>query len=107
MRTGEEYRASLKDGRDIWILGEGRIDDLTTHPLTRGMVESYVAWHDRHFDPDWRDLLLTEPGPDGARRPLAYEVPKTVEDLRRLGKAISTVSFTTGGNMTHTPGYGA
>ena len=25
MRTGAEYRASLRDGRRIWIMGEGRV----------------------------------------------------------------------------------
>ena len=33
--------------------------------------------------------------------------PKSSDDLRRLGKAISAVHYLTGGNMTHTPGYGA
>ena len=107
MRTGEEYRAGLRDGRDVWILGVGRIDDITTHPLTRGMVDAYADWYDRHADPDWREVLLTAPDAEGERKPLAYETPQSVEDLRRLGKAISAVSFTTGGNMTHTPGYGA
>ena len=32
---------------------------------------------------------------------------RRLRDLRRLGKAISAVHFVTGGNMTHTPGYGA
>ena len=106
MRTGEEYRSSLRDGRDIWILGEGRVDDVTTHPATRGMADAYADWYDRHADPAWSDTLLTPPDGKGAHRPLAFEVPATVEDLRRLGRAISAVSFLTGGNMTHTPGYG-
>lgn len=107
MRTGAEYREALRDARKVWIVGIGEIDDVTTHPATRPMVDEYVAWYDRHFDPEWCDIVLTPPGKKGARRPLAFEIPKTSDDLRRLGKAISTVHFTTGGNMTHTPGYGA
>jgi 4-hydroxyphenylacetate 3-monooxygenase len=34
-------------------------------------------------------------------------VPKTPEHLQRLGKALKAVLFATGGNMTHSPGYGA
>ena len=30
------------------------------------MVEEYVAWHDRHLDPDWQDVLLAPP--DTAQR---------------------------------------
>ncbi len=107
MRTGAEYRESLRDGRDVWLVGEGAVADVTTHPSTSGMVEEYVAWYDRHFDADWQDVLLTEPDGEGERRPLALTPPKTSDDLRRLGKEISAVHFATGGNMTHTPGYGA
>jgi aromatic ring hydroxylase len=107
MRTGAEYRDSLRDGRNIWVMGEGHIDDVTTHAATAAMVDAYVAWYDRHFDPDWQDLLLTAPDANGVQRPVAFEVPTTAENLRRLGKAIASVHFITGGNMTHTPGYGA
>lgn len=107
MRTGAEYRESLRDGRNVWVMGEGHIDDVTTHPATAGMVEEYVAWYDRHFDPDWQHILMTEPDTSGIRRPVAFEVPTTSADLQRLGKAIADVHFLTAGNMTHTPGYGA
>ena len=54
MRTGADYRESLRDGRRVWVLGEGVVEDVTTHPATRAMVEEYVAWYDRHFDPSGR-----------------------------------------------------
>ena len=92
MRTGADYRQSLQDGRNVWVLGEGPVEDVASHPATAAMVDEYCAWYDRHFDADWRDVLLTEPvsGPDGAgaRRPLAFEEPKTSADLRSLGKAL-------------------
>ena len=106
MRTGADYKESLRDGRDVWVLGEGRVEDVTTHPATAAMVDEYVAWYDRHFDPDWQDILLTPPDGKGQRRPVAMTPPQTPDDLRRLGKEISAVHFITGGNMTHTPGYG-
>ena len=88
------------------MLGEGAVADVTTHPSTSAMVDEYVAWYDRHFDPDWQDILLTPGDVNGERHPLALTPPKTSDDLRRLGKAISAVHFVTGGNMTHTTGYG-
>ena len=106
MRTGADYKENLKDGRDVWVLGEGAVADVTTHASTSAMVDEYVAWYDRHFDPDWQELLLTASDGNGHRHPLALTPPGTSEDLRRLGKAISAVHFVTGGNMTHTPGYG-
>lgn len=106
MRTGADYKESLRDGRNVWVLGEGAVDDVTTHPATAGMVAEYVKWYDRHFDPAWQDVLLTPPDGKGQRHPLALTPPNTADDLRRMGKQISTVHFATGGNMTHTPGYG-
>ena len=107
MRTGAEYRESLRDGRNVWVMGEGPIDDITTHPATCAMVEEYVKWYDRHFDPAWQDTLLSEPDANGERRPLAFEAPKTSAHLQCLGKALRALLFTNGGNITHTPGYGA
>ncbi len=58
MRTGADYREALRDGRKVWVMGAGPVADVTTHPATRAMVEEYVAWYDRHFDPAWQDTLL-------------------------------------------------
>ena len=58
MRTGAEYRDSLRDGRKVWVMGTGLIDDVTTHPATRAMVDAYVAWYDLHFEPAWQDIAL-------------------------------------------------
>ena len=106
MRTGADYIESLRDGRDVWALGEGAVADVTTHPATAAMVAEYAAWYDRHFDPQWQDTLLTPPDANGQRHPLALTPPLTPDDLKRMGKQISAVHFLTGGNMTHTPGYG-
>ena len=107
MRTGAEYKESLRDGRDVWVMGEGAVADVTTDRATSAMVNEYVAWYDRHFAADWQDILLTPPDGDGQRHPLAFIPPETSADLRHLGKAISAVHFVAGGNMTHNPGYGA
>ena len=106
MRTGADYRESLRDGRDVWVVGEGPVADVVTHPATSAMVDEYVAWYDRHFDPQWQDILLTPSDGNGHRHPLALTPPKTSDDLRRMGRAISAVHFITGGNITHTAGYG-
>src|SRR5262245_47190631 len=106
MRTGSEYRDSLRDGRRVWILGEGPVKDVTTHPATQAMVEEYVAWYDRHFDPKWQDTVLMPPDGDGCRPPVGYIVPKSAEDLARMGRCFSATTFLSAGNITHTPAYG-
>ncbi len=106
MRTGPEYRAALRDGRRVWVVGEGWIEDVTTHPATRAMVEEYVAWHDRHFDPAWQDVVLAPPDPRGARAPWAFALPQSPDDLVAMGRCYAATTFPTAGNITHTPAYG-
>ena len=106
MRSGAEYRAALRDGRRVWVLGDGRVEDVTTHPATRPMAEEYVAWYDRHADPLWQDLLLTEPDAGGRRREVGYMVPRTGTDLARMGRSFAATIFLSAGNITHTPAYG-
>lgn len=106
MRTGSEYRDALRDGRRVWVMGEGLIEDVTLHPATRAMVDEYAAWYDRHHDPAWQEILLAPPDERGARRPWAFALPRTPADLRAMGRSYAATIFPTAGNMTHTPGYG-
>jgi 4-hydroxyphenylacetate 3-monooxygenase len=101
MRTGSDYRTSLRDGRRVWVLNDGAVEDVVTHPATRAMVEEYVTWYDRHSDPAWRDTLLTESG-----TPVWGILPRSAADLRALGRAYSATTFINAGNVTHTPAYG-
>jgi len=106
VRTGSEYREALHDGRRVWIMGEGLVEDVTTHPATRAMVDEYVAWYDRHHDLAWQDVLLAPPDARGRRAPWAFALPETPDTLRAMGRSYAATIFLTAGNMTHTPGYG-
>ena len=104
MRTGADYRQSLRDGRRVWVMGEGQVEDVTTHPATHAMVEEYAAWYDRHLDPAWQDLLLTPPNADRERIPLAYVMPKSAEDLTRMSRSFAKTTFL--GRRQHYPHSG-
>jgi aromatic ring hydroxylase len=106
MRAGAEYRASLRDGRRVWVMGEGMVDDVTTHPATRAMVEEYVAWYDLHSDDAWREIALAPPDRQGTRTPWAYVAPRTADELGAMGRFFSASTFLSAGNITHTPAYG-
>jgi aromatic ring hydroxylase len=107
MRTGADYREAVRrDGRKVFVLGEGRVDDVTTHPATRPMIEEYVAWYDRHFDPAWQDIVLTPPDAEGKRLPWGYVLPKSADDLTAMARCFCATTFPTAGNITHTPAYG-
>ena len=40
-RTGEEYLAALKDGREVWYEGE-RVKDVTTHAAFRNTALTLI-----------------------------------------------------------------
>jgi 4-hydroxyphenylacetate 3-monooxygenase len=106
MRTGAEYREALRDGRKVFVMGAGRVDDVTTHPATSAMVDQYAAWYDRHFDPAWADTLLAPPDAGGHRVPWAFVLPKSSATVMAVGRAIQSTIFLSAGNITHTPLYG-
>jgi 4-hydroxyphenylacetate 3-monooxygenase len=101
MRTGADYKAALRDGRKVVVMGGGEIDDVTTHPATAAMVEQYVAWYDRHADPEWRDTLVSPSG-----LPWAFVLPRTPQEVVAIGRSITKTIFLSAGNITHTPHYG-
>ncbi len=49
IRTGEEYRAGLRDGREIWIDGE-RVADVTAHPAFKPIVDAKARMYDLAHD---------------------------------------------------------
>src|ERR1700722_3641233 len=106
LRTGADYRESLRDGRKVWVVGEGQVDDVAAHPATRAMVDEYVAWYDRHLDPAWQDRLLSPADSNGHRTPWGYVLPKTSDDLVAMGRSFAATTFLSAGNITHTPTYG-
>src|SRR2546427_5272441 len=106
MRTGAEYREALRDGRRVWVIGEGLVEDVTSHPATRATVDEYVAWYDRHFDPAWQDIVLTPPDAAGRRMPWSFVLPRSAGELRAMRRCFSATTFLSAGNITHTPAYG-
>jgi 4-hydroxyphenylacetate 3-monooxygenase len=65
------------------------------------MVDEYVAWYDRHFDPAWQSVVLT-----GKGLPWGYVLPKHADDLVGMGRCFATTTFLSAGDITHTPAYG-
>ena len=101
MRTGADYRTALRDGRRVWVMGAGRVADVTTHPATSAMVEEYVHWYDRQSDPLWREALCASTG-----EPWAFALPRTAEDVIGMGRSFAKTLFRSAGNVTHDPAYG-
>ena len=56
LRTGDEYRESLRDGRNVWIDGE-RVNDVTTHPAFKPLVDVRARMYDVTYSGQHADIL--------------------------------------------------
>ena len=56
LRTGEDYRQSIRDGREIWINGE-RVADATKHPSFKPLVDVRARIYDMAHEARYRDLM--------------------------------------------------
>lgn len=65
LRTGQQYRDGLKDGREIWMDGE-RVKDITTHPHFKPIVDKKARMYDIQFDKKYAPDLFSYQ--DGAQR---------------------------------------
>ena len=84
MRTGAEYLASLRDGREVWVNGE-RVKDVTAHPALWRCAQTIARLYDLQHDPQWADML-TFRNPDGKPESMAYFLPRSAADLSCLRK---------------------
>ncbi len=82
MMTGNEYRASLDDGRETYFEGN-RVDNVATHPLLGLTVDSAAAGYDRFYDPT--------PGAVGA----FMKVPSSAAELREQVELHESVDLLT------------
>ena len=97
IRTGDEYRTSLDDGREVWLNGE-KVKDVCAHPQLKPVIDVRARIYDMQHDPSTKDqTTYQENGEDfaiGLRLP--YK-PKDWEDKR---KAVDLVMHDIGGIVT-------
>jgi aromatic ring hydroxylase len=103
--TGEEYLASLRDGREVWIDGE-RVGDVTEHPAFRNAARSVAQLYDAMHDPQRAEVLL---GRDrqGIRTHRFFMPSYSSQDLLEARDAIAEWSRMSYGYMGRTPDYKA
>ena len=86
-RPGEDYIASLDDGRTVIVDGE-RVGDVAKHPIFAPSVASVARLYDVSHDPANRDLMTYESPSNGQPANLAWLVPTSREDLKARRLAI-------------------
>ncbi|MBW8012072.1 MAG: 4-hydroxybutyryl-CoA dehydratase [Chloroflexi bacterium] len=87
LRTSEEYLESLRDGRQVYILGES-VEDVTTHPVLSVPTKHSSIEFDLAQDPDLKDLTQAELETIGETVSRYYQLPRTPEDLLKRRELI-------------------
>src|SRR3546814_8781532 len=84
MRTGKQYRESRRDGRKVYVGGE-IIEDVTTHPMTKGYANAIAEYYDLHLKPE-NEEICTFIDDKGNRQSMHWFIPKSKEDVIKRRK---------------------
>jgi 4-hydroxyphenylacetate 3-monooxygenase oxygenase component len=101
-RTGSQFLAGLRDGREIW-LGDERVSDVTTHPALCGAAHALAGLFDlQHAQAD----LCLMPDPEtGEPINLSHILPRSREDLERRHGCLQAQAEYSVGLMGRSPDY--
>lgn len=103
MRNGEQYVASLRDGRRV-IYDGGYVKDVTDEPGLRMTVSAVAQFYDFQCRPENAEVMTFET-PEGTRAGMAFKEARSKEDLRRRAAAYAAWAEVTCGFMGRSPDY--
>ena len=90
LRTGEEYRESLRDGRQVWIDGE-KVADVTMHPAFKPIVDIRAHIYDLGHAEATRDVMTYRDDETGEVCAIGSKPPTTKADWQQKRRAVDTV----------------
>jgi 4-hydroxyphenylacetate 3-monooxygenase len=98
IRTGAQYKDSIRDGRQIWINGE-RVNDVTTHPMFKPLVDIRARIYDMQHDPAHK-AVMTYADENGQEHAVGLKLPYTQEDWHAKRASTDAVLDEVGGIVT-------
>ena len=97
IRTGAQYRESIRDRREVYINGE-RVNDITSHPMFKPLVDIRARIYDMQHDPATRDIMTRQR--DGELNAIGNMLPFTQQDWWDKRRATDTLLEHIGGVVT-------
>ncbi len=97
LKTSEQFKESLRDGRVVYIDGE-KVDDITTHPKLKIAVETAAFDYEMAEIPEFRDLAVVRDEKTGEEYSRYFYLPKSGEDLLKRHELMlmaSRLNYTT------------
>jgi 4-hydroxyphenylacetate 3-monooxygenase len=84
IRTGNQYLASIRDGREVYI-NRGRVKDVTQHPMMKPLIDIRARIYDMQHDAASRELLAYQQ--DGEWNAIANKLPRVPADWSNKRRA--------------------
>ncbi|MDA0647614.1 MULTISPECIES: 4-hydroxyphenylacetate 3-hydroxylase N-terminal domain-containing protein [Nonomuraea] len=107
LKTGDEYRASLRDGRVVLASDGSRVSDVTTHPQFRDAVDTVAALYDMQHRPGTAEIATYQDEGTGKPASRAWQVPRTKDDLVARRELARLSTYHTFGVFGRPPDYGS
>ncbi len=96
LRTGDEYRESIRDGREVYINGE-KVEDVPTHPAFKPIVDARARIYDMAHEEKYRDVMSYVPNGSNERNCMGYKPPVCQQDWHDKRRAVDSVLWDLGG----------
>ena len=97
IRTGDEYRDSIRDNREVFMNGE-RVKDVTAHSMFKPLIDIRARMYDMAHDPVTRDIMTVTQGADV--NAIGNALPYTQEDWWAKRRATDLLMEDIGGVVT-------
>ena len=97
IRTGEEYKQGIRDGREVWIDGE-RVKDVTAHPALKPIIDVKARMYDMAHEGRYANDLTYVEGNE--KHSIFYRPPTEQKDWHDKIKAVDHVMKDIGGVVT-------
>ena len=108
IRTGDEYRDSIRDGREVFMNGE-KVPDVTTHPMFKPLVDIRARIYDMQHEAATASKMVYRED-DGEQYSIGLKLPYSQDDWSKkrastdaifddIGGVVTRVGDETGGEM--------
>ena len=91
LRTPDQYRNSLRDGRAVYFRGEP-VADVTSHPTIGVAVDHACLDYSMAEDPTYRDLAIVSYDDRDGTYSRYYKIPRSADDLLRRSELIEAAT---------------
>jgi 4-hydroxyphenylacetate 3-monooxygenase len=106
LRSGDEFRESLRDGRVVYIADEP-IADVTQEPSLGPGIDTMAEMFDDQLTPEYEEATTYFDEQIGERVSRAWQAPMTPEELLGRRRMIEYTSIKTAGSFGRPPDLGS